>query len=347
MHRKAKRIRDTVYVIGAGFSAGLGYPLTTNLLIDVWDRLPDEAQEQLAKIIEFHHPNFSRRRPTSYPEIEQLLTEMAVNHQMFSSSRRTVGRFTDAAIIAARDQLLSCISDWFHEIHGKAVQHDWLIKFVAEIKAENAAVISFNWDLVLDQLLFDGHLSAEGYGLSPKLGKGTLLLKPHGSLNWYQHPLLRAVDKARHIEIYRSKDRRESVRAFLLPRGIKSNTGKRYNPLIIPPTFIKDFRPRVFQRLWRRCTDVLSTARKIVFLGYSLPTADSQAHFIFRCGFHNQLEGRIKSAHYRHTPTGPSKVVIVNPDQSAAKRIEAVAGPKVSCSWVPMRLQEWLEDEES
>jgi len=31
------RIRDTVYVIGAGFSKGLGYPLTNQLLTDVWE----------------------------------------------------------------------------------------------------------------------------------------------------------------------------------------------------------------------------------------------------------------------------------------------------------------------
>lgn len=33
------RIRETVYVVGAGFSAGLGYPLTKNLLLDVRGRL--------------------------------------------------------------------------------------------------------------------------------------------------------------------------------------------------------------------------------------------------------------------------------------------------------------------
>jgi hypothetical protein len=55
------RIRDRVYVVGAGFSAGLGYPLTKNLLIDAWDRVPKESRRQLRKIIEFHHPNFTRR----------------------------------------------------------------------------------------------------------------------------------------------------------------------------------------------------------------------------------------------------------------------------------------------
>jgi hypothetical protein len=73
------RFRDTVYVIGAGFSAGLGYPLTKSLLIDAWNRLQQPAREQLQGIIEFHHPSFSVQRKTSFPDIEQLLTEVAVN----------------------------------------------------------------------------------------------------------------------------------------------------------------------------------------------------------------------------------------------------------------------------
>jgi len=30
------RIRETVYVVGAGFSAVLGHPLTNSILINVW-----------------------------------------------------------------------------------------------------------------------------------------------------------------------------------------------------------------------------------------------------------------------------------------------------------------------
>src|SRR5579862_7746986 len=85
-----------------------------------------------------------------------------------------------------------------------------------------------------------------------------------------------------------------TVEAFLYPREISSRVGKRYTPLIIPPTFLKDFNRPIFRFLWRRCTDVLSTAKELRFLGYSLRSADLQAQFIFRCGFHNQIEGRLR-----------------------------------------------------
>ena len=54
--------RGTVYVIGAGFSAGLGFPLTKSLLIDVWGRLDAPARERLQEIISFHHCDSRKSR---------------------------------------------------------------------------------------------------------------------------------------------------------------------------------------------------------------------------------------------------------------------------------------------
>jgi hypothetical protein len=207
---------------------------------------------------------------------------------------------------------------------------------------ENAIIVSFNWDLILDQLLFSGGLSSESYGLSKTLGTGPALLKPHGSLNWYDATQIEKVPNEKRIEIFHDKKKTESIQAFLHPRKIKSKTGKRYTPLIIPPTYLKDFTRPIFRQLWN-CTDALSAPKKLVFLGYSLPAADLQAKFIFRCGFHNQVEGRLKNDGTRYPPTGIAEVVIVNPDQEAARRIENVAGPRIPCDWVPKRIQDWLE----
>lgn len=337
------RIRDTVYVVGAGFSAGLGYPVTKSLLIEAWDRVPEESRDQLRKIIEFHHPNFSRKRTTSFPDIEQLLTEMVVNLQMFEASRPAEGSFTKKQLQESWEILLFTIAKWFHEIYEDASATDWLDQIIKRLQDENAAVVSFNWDLILDQRLFGGKLDSKSYGLSERLASGPLLLKPHGSLNWYQGTQLKHVPELKHTEIFHDDDEKKCVHAFLRPRGIKSKSGKRYTPLIIPPTYLKDFTPSIFQQLWKNCTDVLSTPRRLVFLGYSLPAADLHAQFIFRCGFHNQLKGRLKRDASRHRPTGAAEVIIVNPDQDAAKRIESVAGPDIACAWVPKRIQDWLD----
>jgi len=44
-----------------------------------------------------------------------------------------------------------------------------------------------------------------------------------------------------------------------------------------------------------------------------------------------------------HPITGAAEVTIVNPEQEAARRIEAVAGPDIPCNWLPMRVEDWLE----
>lgn len=181
--------------------------------------------------------------------------------------------------------------------------------------------------------------------LAPKLGSGPVLLKPHGSLNWYEATQVQKVSAHKRLTLFESNKggRRECVEAFLAPRGIKTKVGRRYNPLIVPPTYLKDFKRPVFQRLWNNCTDVLSTPKKLVFLGYSLPAADLHAHFIFRCGFHNQLKGRLATKDSRHSPTGPAEVIIINPDQDAARRIESVVGPQIPCQWIPKRIEDWLD----
>jgi hypothetical protein len=154
---------------------------------------------------------------------------------------------------------------------------------------------------------------------------------------------MQKVSEEKHVTIFPNKRDKERIEAFLYPRGIRSKSGRRYKPLIIPPTYLKDFERPVFRRLWNRCTDVLSTPKKLIFLGYSLPAADLHAQFIFRCGFHNQIEGRLKSNGKRYKPTGPAEVIIVNPDQGAAQRIESVAGPEFTCKWIPKRIQDWVD----
>ncbi len=341
-----ERIRDTVYVVGAGFSAGLGYPLTKSLLIDVWSRLDKNSRDQLQRIIEFHHPAFTAKRKTTFPDIEQLLTEIAVNLELFDASRPGEGAFTKKRLEDSREDLLSNIAKWFHEIYEEARGIAWSSSLVDRMRSENAAIVSFNWDLILDQMLFD-EVSRASYGLSNKLAPGPVLLKPHGSLNWYEATQIQKVSEEKRIEIFPHKSDSERIEAFLHPREIKSKVGRRYTPLIVPPTYLKDFNRPVFRKLWNRCTEVLSTPRKLVFLGYSLPAADLHAQYIFRCGFHNQVEGRLKEDGTRHTATGPAKIIIVNPDQDAARRIEAVAGPDIPCTWIPKRIDSWwLNDEE-
>jgi hypothetical protein len=99
----------------------------------------------------------------------------------------------------------------------------------------------------------------------------------------------------------------------------------------------------VLQLLWRRCVSALSRARNVTFLGYSLPEADLHARFILRCGFFNQREGELSPAGRRLKATGEASVTIVNPDLTAARRIEGAIGPINQCEWHPTTAERWIE----
>lgn len=327
-------------MIGAGFSVGLGYPLTSGLLIGTWDKLNDENRDNLRKVIQFHYPNFDPRRRTSFPNIEQLLTKIRVNHDMFSMSRSVKGRFMKEDLLKVQKTLLYSIAEWFHAIHVSTPKPIWLEILVKRLKNENAVIISFNWDLVLDDMLFRT-MNAEAYGLT-ETSNSPILLKPHGSLNWYEADTIGNVKAEKHIRIFgKTEKTKDCVDAFLLARGIHSKIGHQYMPLIVAPSYLKDFNRPIFKPIWQQCTNAISTASHIYFLGYSLPADDMQAQFILRCGFYNQLNGMPKKGG-RHKPTGGSEVTIVNPDQEAARRIEAVAGNSVHCRWVTKGIEKWI-----
>ncbi len=334
--------RETVYVLGAGFSKGCGYPLTSNLLPEVWGRLDAADRSSLAEIIKFHHPKFQTDKPETYPPIEQLLTEMKVNGDLYEGSRRYAGNFKKEKLDHTRAALLNTIAHWFHEIYKTARNTDWLNRFVELVRDENAAVVTFNWDLLVDQALFGNQIESHHYGLNEKISSGPIILKPHGSLNWYSTKELNKVSPEKRKVLYKAEDPANAIELFTRPRAIQSKVSRTYAPLIVPPTYIKDFQKPVFRHLWLQTTEVLSTAKRIVFIGYSLPPDDLQAKFILRCGFHNQREG-ILAKKGREKPTGDAEVTVVNPDLSVAQRIQEVVNFGMEVKTRQSFASEWIE----
>jgi len=176
-----------VYVIGAGFSAGLGFPMTNDLLLKVWDRLESQLRKRLTLIIKFHHPEFDPRRKTSYPELEPLLSAMEANRVLFYHTRKATGNFRPEDIEEVSNGLLWHVAKWFDELHA-VVRADtvtsWLKDFAGEVTSRKSTIISFNWDLVLDELLLEADTIREQYGFGDE-PDGPMLFKPHGSLNWF------------------------------------------------------------------------------------------------------------------------------------------------------------------
>ena len=60
-----------------------------------WERLGESSfRDSLARAIRFHNPGFNPAEFGSFPNVEELLSRLLVNEQLFDSSREYEGNFT-------------------------------------------------------------------------------------------------------------------------------------------------------------------------------------------------------------------------------------------------------------
>lgn len=338
MARKATHPR-IVYVVGAGFSAGLGFPTIGNLLPRLWPRLrANDLDEDLEAVIRFHHPDFNASVDKTYPTIEELLSEIQANAELFDSSRPAAGNFRSEHLTELQEKLLLELARWFHDLQRKALSRpkEWLLELVQTMRSERADVVSFNWDLVLDEQLFGDNPRPSDYGFSGRSLRPRLI-KPHGSLNWYQYKTGRHIKPEKRQRLMgRGESELFAFRFYREPISAR----RTYMPLIVPPVFAKDFSGDVFKHLWQRTVSVVSGASEVRFLGYSLPTADFHARFILRSAFYNQEYGELDSTGRRIKPTGRAVVTIVDPVADGPRRIEEMIGWR--CDWRQSTVEEWV-----
>ena len=335
---RSRRTSKTVYILGAGFSQELGYPLTRQLL----HLLPDGISPELKDIVRFHYPRWDQRTDT-LPDIEELLTALNANEELLPTLAAG-GQFNVETVRRTRVRLLRDIADWFHKIHeSRSLRQKKLLEEFSEQHAHKAdSIISFNWDYELDKALFDQQPGAQYYGIEHGAGNRPVLLKPHGSLNWYLESSVAHVKKDLLDCLYKGsgKEDDESVYRFLRWRAPKSKLGREYDPWIVPPTHLKRFRHPMLRKLWERSVQVLSTAKRVYFVGYSQPEADWHSRYILRCAFYNQTHG-VPQQGTRRRLTSQAKVTVVNPDAEAFRRIEETVGWR--CEWVPSTVATWLD----
>ncbi len=155
--------------------------------------------------------------------------------------------------------------------------------FAEHIINAGASVISFNWDTLLDEAMFNTKRwnCETGYGfkfeniiykngndseLVINLEETNIILKPHGSINWYS-------------------DMHKEKLYLIVPVGLRLRGGtlgrlrscesigndSHVFTYIIPP----GKKRRQFAHLWERMKDVLQNADKIIVIGFSFNSNDS------------------------------------------------------------------------
>lgn len=217
--------QKTVYVLGAGFSAGAKFPLQSQLLADLKsgmfsDSLPAEDHSRLKdnqdKINDFCQAVF----PIS--EEDQPLEDVFTLLDQVILSRGHFSKFSTADLVTVRDAFIYCILHflYYHSDRYTKAEDTLYDRFAANIlqqrmslgqSADPVSIISLNWDSLLEDAFFRVLRHANGIGKadidycvyttplpesphcpSTKQKAAGLfnikLLKLHGSITWLRCP---------------------------------------------------------------------------------------------------------------------------------------------------------------
>ncbi len=301
-----------VFVLGAGFTKA--FVRDAPLLVDDYqiDELLDRFRglkhaEGVLRAAVAHDTQFSRGhrvRGQSGPptvDLEALLTRLT-GMPYDSEEARPEFAVLEAALLRKLVSRIRTAKDGDVD-RGRL---DGFARFILESRA---SIVTFNYDDVLDQSLWEVHRYVRGPVPStnhwhPDGGYGffcrpsdvcvtarsifmdqpsTLLLKLHGSMNWRSRlgePAARGPSALLHHEgwFQRQADglhpvyALEEIEKYLEP-----------DPFLIPPVQVKaglSLHP-VLRVIWNAAAMALRKARRVVFIGYSLPETDLAAKTLF------------------------------------------------------------------
>lgn len=188
------------------------------------------------------------------------------------------------------------------------------------------AVITFNYDVMLDNAIVYHALTPEYYLSSPPDGKSLSrslkLLKLHGSVNWghcskcqtkKDYPQILSpiplsagssvFPRSEHDEIF-FKMATEIL--FKTPCSSCQQKGT-LEPFLIPPTWSKKIDDTAATHVWKTAVEEIADASQIIVIGYSMPRTDTFFQYLLTLGL-----ARNAKLH---------RIVVVDIDESAEFRV--------------------------
>jgi hypothetical protein len=286
-----------VFLLGAGASKSWGLPLTNELFPLALTGVKKRASRDLIrKFIQYQYPHF-RKRWKNYPPFEEFLSLVDV-YLEFADVIKRGHSFSIEDVRQIRKELLLAISAVLHGARSGAAHSN--VRRFAQVLRPGDAVITFNWDLLIEEALYDMGTDWE-YGLQEK---AISILKPHGSLDWYHRAEL-SIKPELFFPLNRRFRKIVVFRSFRAPRVEDPAV-----PVILPPVVNKKIEYKELQSIWRDAWLALRHAAEIYILGYSLPAEDLNARFTIR----SAIRGNEKLERHK------LRITVVNPDRNVYLR---------------------------
>ncbi len=308
-----------VYIFGAGASAAEGAPVMRDFLRTAYKFFGEEQKEADLEIVwEFMEFFFGSRKKirtardmAGFPDIDELFSIVdwyLLHNQSFSF------RFPRSRLYDLKTALVKLISMTLDKIlpEEKGIHRRFVSK-VIENDGGTSVFISTNYDVFLDRAIGEAGYRVE-YGFYGHHGvhvgaEGSVpLYKLHGSLNWSFCPLCG--------EISAHEDK---VANLLFDSGSILhclNCGSDGSQvMIVAPTLYKSYRISRLHNIWDCAAQAISSAGRLVFIGYSLSPAETSVIATIKRAMNCQEIAR--------------EIIVVNPCRKACERYRRIFGPGI------------------
>lgn len=208
--------------------------------------------------------------------------------------------------------------DRIENLLAKLIYSNWIsinhMKLATHCVTNNIPIISFNWDSLMDDALFVTQKwnYATGYGVSFKwmyldgkqerfssIPSMCVLLKPHGSMNWFKYRSHNSINKNGFTGDSVSDEERGETGLFLFSLSrrndsekvkLKLNLGRNLDPLlkmpvetdIIPPGDLRDVKRHAYDQIYKQIAAQIKEIDIVTIIGFGMKDTDAYSKYLFR-----------------------------------------------------------------
>lgn len=310
---------NRIFFIGAGMSAAAGLPLTRDLwravahsitrTPETYHHLRDYlrsahgiADEHISRAALEWGRRFGNARPSTAaepdddasaaPDLLEVFSTLDVllDENSMLGLAQGVRPFSSREMPALRDSLVRTLSEAFRSFSDS---HPLYLRLAAILHPADT-IITTNWDMLLDRALHEssaGLVAAqlgtdativardgtETLNAPARFPPGPRLLKLHGSFTWLYCQCCTRLYVNPQVPIA------ALARSGASPTSANGcDCGALLSPLLVAPTYLKDYHNRHLANVWHAALDSLARSDTWFFIGYSLPADDMHIRVLFK-----------------------------------------------------------------
>jgi hypothetical protein len=292
-----------------------------------------EQADKVHDLLHYLYPGFSEDL-SNYPNVEDFLNLVEMAKEFHGEAYIASKKWSQTRLQEAADISLRAITEYIWGFMADDDRRRVLSSLVRELVRPGDVIISFNWDFMIDLAIEDrDENSSPAYSYSSSRDS-VVLLKPHGSIDWFEKSRLPDDKKLLKEMQYRAT----GVYFYPYFQLAQNPDLLQYPSFIVPPLAIKKF-GGFLQRVWKDVYRAVAAAKELYIIGYSLPREDQFARLVL--GRAIQRNNATRKEGRKRLP-----VTVVNPDEGAMATFTKLVGSGVQFSQTSLQdYVTWLHEQ--